>query len=131
MNSLVKWGHWIVAACFAVAACLAFPPVFRLLVAHKQTAFSELALGLGLGMFRLALLASIAWGIVRWRNWGHALALTLVGCDLVINSLPLVFFGRHALTGGMVVAIFFPCFFIAWLLLPSVRSAYWASEGFA
>ena len=66
-----------------------------------------------------------AWGVLKWRPWGHALALALFGFEFVIG-------GRALLVGDS--GLLYPaaaCLVLSWLLLPRVRAAYWRRESTA
>jgi hypothetical protein len=63
--------------------------------------------------------ALCAWGILRWRPWGHALALGIFSFEFFVGALAL-FAGDSG--------PFYPfvaCLVLSWLLLPSVRPAFW------
>lgn len=63
--------------------------------------------------------ALCAWGIFRWRSWGYVLALGISAFEL--------FVGTEAAMIGDVSPLFplAPLLVVVWLLLPTVRMAYW------
>ena len=65
---------------------------------------------------------SCAWGIFKWRRWGHILALALFGYHFLIGLLGAISESStvvYPLVAGLVVT---------WLLLPSVRASYWHGQ---
>ena len=63
--------------------------------------------------------ALCAWGIFKWRSWGYVLALGISAFEL--------FVGVEAVMVGDISVLFplAPLLVVFWLLLPSVRVAYW------
>jgi hypothetical protein len=120
-GKVVIWGHWIVgllAAAITVASIWGivgntvsmergarFGP--QVLIADSQFAV--------LGM----ICALCAWGILRWHPWGHVLALGIFTLELFVGGLALL-----AGDSGPLYPLV-ACLVLSWLVLPSVRSAYW------
>lgn len=127
MSRLVDWGHWLVSAFFAVigavmiwygfSAIPRYPANFPHDVAYH---FVSSALGCGL-------LAFCAWGVFTWRVWGHVLALTICVFTILLDVLLMIAYGNFAWNTGLLI----PILITGWLLLPSVRAAYWHGERLA
>jgi hypothetical protein len=127
MSRLVDWGRWLVSAFFAVIAAvmiwyaLGATPRYAVSDPH-QVRYHFLSSALGCG-----LLAVCAWGVFQWRIWGHVLALTICILTILLDVLFMIAYGTFALNAGLAV----PILITAWLLLPSVRAAYWHGERLA
>jgi len=126
VSRIAKLGRWFVGAlacvlaaggiegvvwfCFAYANREARPDLELVLTADSMYA----------GVIVICL--SCAWGIFKWRRWGHILALALFGFHFLIGLLGAVSEGStvvYPLVAGSV---------ITWLLLPSVRASYWHGQ---
>lgn len=127
MSRVVSWGRWVVVA---LACALAAGGVEGIVVYCFEYANREARPGLELVLTAdsiyvgaIAISLSCAWGIFKWRSWGHVLALALFGFHLLIGVLGGIPRGPgilYPLATGLVVA---------WLLLPSVWAAYWRGHG--
>ena len=123
MRKLVGWGHWIVGACFIFLSASALWDMFASIPADlhnhpRDVTYSFISRAVG-----CAILASCAWGILKWRLWGHHLALFVSVVNLVIAIFFFAHRGREfsiALVGWALVA----ASITAWLLLPVVRGEY-------
>jgi len=122
VSKIVIWGHWIVGLLAAALAAQSIWGIVGNTISMDRGArlgpqvlnadFMFVALGVVCGL--------CAWGILKWRSWGHALALGIFTFEVLVGGLA-------ALVGDS--GLLYPvaaCLVLSWLLLPSVRSAYWA-----
>jgi hypothetical protein len=130
MSKTAKWGHWVLAAMFAIDgikgiwdAALELIGVVR---AHQD--FNHLFLMAAGDLFGITLCFLFAWGVMTWANWAHlllvpwyALACVAVGIKLISDGLH--FFGPRGFLHFMVGLAA-----LIWLLQPSVRAEYWRKE---
>jgi hypothetical protein len=119
MSKLVIWGHWVVGLIFAsVAAECVWEIVGALIIRGARfgprwpdAAFLIAVSGVVFGL--------CSWGILKWRPWGHALAIGVSAFEAFVGSWA-------ALVGD--TGSLFPitaALVLIWLLLPPVRAAYW------
>ena len=120
-GKIVTWGRWIVGLLAAAITATSIWGIVGNTVSMKPAArfgsqvlvadFQFVVLGVTCGL--------CAWGILRWRTWGHVLALVVFTLELFVGGLAL-FVGD---SGPLYP--FTACLVLSWLLLPSVRAAYW------
>jgi hypothetical protein len=121
VSKIVIWGHWIVGL---LAAALAAQSIWGIV---GNTISMDRGARLGPQVLRadsmFAVLAVIwalrGWGILKWRLWGHVLALGIFAFVVFVGGL-----GAFVEDSGLLYPVA-GCVVLSWLLLPSVRSAYW------
>ena len=142
MSKIVSWGRWLVAISFAYQG-LGILFVIEAIVVFVALKLNERMLFPAL--FALAVSAPLlacAWGIIKMRGWAYRLAIAFAFLE-VLAAILTVLAWRAKVTwlylGGISVHIG-PGFILAllpvtlslvWLLLPSVRTAYWRRERLA
>jgi len=120
-GKVVTWGHWIVGL---FAAALTFQSIWGIVgntVSMERGArFGSQVLIADSQFAILGIICALcAWGILRWRSWGHVLALCISALELFVGGLALLV-GDSGPLYPLVA-----CLVLTWLVLPSVRSAYW------
>jgi hypothetical protein len=121
VNKIVNWGHWAVAllAC-AIAVESVWAIIQNTVSMGRAERFNAGILGANFLFLALAFASALcAWGIFRWRSWGYVLALGISAFEL--------FAGAEAAMVGDISPLFplAPFLVVVWLLLPTVRLAYW------
>jgi hypothetical protein len=121
VSKIVTWGHWIVGLlAVAIAAESIWVIVGNTVFIGRISGFSSRLMDANIQFVVLgAVCALCALGIFKWRPWGHVLALCIFAFEALIG-------GEAALVGDS--GLLYPiaaCLVLCWLLLPSVRSAYW------
>jgi DMSO/TMAO reductase YedYZ heme-binding membrane subunit len=131
VSKVVNWGHWLVSAAFvalgADAIWSALTAIPRNLREHPQ----DITYRFASSALFCALVVSCAWGILKWRVWGHALALTVCILVVLFDLLFLIAYRDFELSFSRFAGIAAPILIAAWLLLPSVRAAYRQRERLA
>jgi hypothetical protein len=134
MSKLVNWGHWLVSGVFAALGCryliIAFLRIPELIRITRAGAFSYYLSG------KVVLWVPFlvcAWGVWKWRWWGHVIATSLAGlvtlASLIELVLVLVYQQYHILY--WILVTLFACGIFLWLLLPEVRTSYWRGNQIA
>jgi hypothetical protein len=120
-SKIVTWGHWIVGLlAAAIAAASIWGIVGNAVSMERGKRFGPQVLIADSQFAVLGVICALcAWGILKWRPWGHVLALAIFTFEL--------FAGGLALLVGDSGPLYFlvACLVLSWLMLPSVRSAYW------
>ena len=135
MTKVVNVGRFAVTALLIGAAlwCLAY---LVLNLREISASFSRMpetqpAPGEALGvMIDARLVAWIplfisAWGIFKWRQWGHILTTVLSALMVLSSIVGAISFGirpRNTLQGLVALMV------LVWLLLPAVRVEYWRQD---
>lgn len=121
VSKIVKWGRWVVALLACAMAVESIWAIIRTTVSMgRGGGLSAGILEANFLLFALALVSALcAWGIFRWRSWGYILALGISAFEL--------FVGAEAAVVGEISPLFplAPLLVVVWLLLPTVRMAYW------
>jgi len=121
MRKLVKWGHWAVAATFAVTGA---PFLFSVVAIVPRSVQRDPQMG-AFTLFWGVILSlppfACAWGIIKWRRWGWMLAI--VDSVVILGGYATVVRNNKALDWGIVLALIY-CAMLVWLLLPVVRAEY-------
>ena len=121
MSKTVIWGHWIVGLlAAAITAQSIWGIVGNAASTERGARFGPQVLNADSEFAVLGMICALcSWGILRWRPWGHVLALAIFTIEVLIGGLA-------ALVGdsGPLYPIA-ACLVLSWLLLPSVRAAYW------
>jgi hypothetical protein len=115
------WGHWIVGLlAAAIAATCIWGIIGNTVSMDRGARFGPQVLIADSQFAVLGLICALcAWGILRWRPWGHLLALGIFAFELFAGGLALLV-GDSGPLYPLVA-----CLVLGWLVLPSVRSAYW------
>jgi hypothetical protein len=121
VSKIVNWGRWVVAllAC-AMAAESVWAIIHNTVSMSRADGVSPRILDANFLFLALAFVSALcAWGIFKWRSWGYVLALGISAFEL--------FVGVEAAMVGDVSVLFplAPFLVVVWLLLPTVRVAYW------
>jgi hypothetical protein len=121
MTKLVNWGHWVVGLlAAAIAAADIWGIVGNTVSMDRGARFAPQVQNADAMFAFLALICAMcAWGILQWRPWGHLLAVVIFAFEVFAGGLA-------ALAGDS--GLLYPiaaCAVLTWLLVPSVRSAYW------
>jgi hypothetical protein len=127
MSKVVNWGHWIVAIVFAlgrlgllISDAGSFFRGIRSAFHGEAVSFYSLYLDL---LWTAAVLVC-AWGILKWRLWGHYLALFFAIVAAIAGAF-LSYLGRGSSSEpAMISAAVAALLITAWLLLPAVRRQY-------
>jgi len=134
MNKIVNLGHWIVGLLFAAVGlvCLFYTYVqgmpSLLLMAHGYHAIFFISYPAIILWVPLLL---SAWGIGRWKKWGHALGLVQVILLLCWCVRWLVYVGmqnvgmRGVIRIELLRAFLIGVCVLGWFVLPAVRHRYW------
>jgi hypothetical protein len=121
VSKVVIWGHWIVGLLAAAIATQNIWGIVGNTVSMERGArFGPQVLSADSSFAVLGMICALcAWGILTWRPWGHVVALVIFTFEVFVGGLA-------ALVGdsGPLYPIA-ACLILSWLLLPSVRSAYW------
>jgi hypothetical protein len=123
MSEIVNWGHWFVAAAFAMKG-IVFSYHFVLDLIHgkrgsNQISSSDYLVGVVCVVYLLC-----SWGLLKWRHWSLAIAITLSVVEIffvaiaVHSTLP-VWLDRDTVLWGVVTFMI-----VAWLLIPRVRAQF-------
>ena len=119
MSKLVIWGRLVVALISASIAALCICEIMGPLIITGAS-FGSRSLDAD---FLIAIFGVVfglcSWGILKWRPWGHALAIGVSAFEAFVGSWA-------ALVGD--TGSLFPitaALVLIWLLLPPVRAAYW------
>jgi hypothetical protein len=96
MSKLVNWGHWLVAVLLGVLGLYFLGGFVFALVVSKGLRESVPSGHEGTVMIGLNLVAWLpflicAWGVLRWRAWGHALTITLCALAILLEVETLIF----------------------------------------
>jgi hypothetical protein len=124
VSKLVNWGHWAVAALFAAAAIdsvwhnvlVTLHGVLRALSGEAVSfypAYNDALWSVGLWI--------CAWGILKWRRWGHRLALCFAIFGLAVFIIGFLGIREMRFRVEFAIWTFFAIGVTAWLLLPTVR----------
>ena len=120
MSKIVVWGHWVVGLLATAMAAEIVWGIIDSAVRTDKTAIGSVGLEWRLMVSAFGLICALcAWGILRWRPWGHALAVGISAFELFVG------------TEAMLVGDTGPLFPVAallvliWLLLTPVRVTYW------
>jgi hypothetical protein len=121
VSKIANWGRWVVAllAC-AIAAESVWAVIHNAVSMSGADGVSPRLLDANFLFLALASVSALgAWGIFKWRSWGYVLALVISAFEL--------FVGVEAAMVGDISVLFplAPLLVVIWLLLPSVRVAYW------
>ena len=120
MSKIVNWGHWIVTLLACAMAVESIWAVIHNTVSMGRSETFSPRLEANFLFVVLALISALcAWGIFRWRSWGYLLALAVCAFEL--------FTGTAAVMVGDISPLFLlaPLLVVVWLLIPTVRAAYW------
>jgi hypothetical protein len=120
-DRIVSWGHWVVAllAC-AMAVESVWAIIHSTVPMSRSDGVSPRILEANFLFLALAFASALcAWGIFKWRSWGYVLAFGISAFELIV--------GVEAAMVGDISVLFplAPFLVVAWLLLPTVRVAYW------
>jgi hypothetical protein len=121
VSRIVNWGRWLVAAYLAVEGAFTI----------------KRGIDNGDGMFGALIGAAIwfawIWGVLAWSKWAHG--FLVVGAftwppliAYLIISGKVAEYGIHPLALQLILGYVAECFILVWVLLPSVRAAYWNKE---
>ena len=66
-----------------------------------------------------------AWGILRWKRWGHALGILISGAFLAETPKSVWDWRMHGTSWADFIGLAIVCLVVAWLLAPKVRRRYW------
>ena len=121
MSRIVNWGHWLAAAYLTVEGAISI----------------KLGIDNGDGVLDALIAAAIGfawvWGVLAWSKWAHG--LLVVGAftwppliAYLMISGKAAEYGFQPLALQSILGYAAECFFLVWLLLPSVRAAYWHKE---
>ena len=121
VSKIANWGHWVVVLLACAMAVESIWAIIQNTVSMSRAdGVSSRILGANFLFLALALVSALcAWGIFKWRSWGYVLALGISAFEL--------FVGVEAVMVGDISVLFplAPLLVVFWLLLPSVRVAYW------
>jgi hypothetical protein len=136
MSKLVNWGHWLVAVLLGVLGLYFLGGFAFALVVSKELRGSVPSGHEGMVMISLNLVAWLpflicAWGVLRWRPWGHALTITLCALAILVEVETLIFRGIRGFAAAEILKLTVACLVVVWLLLPSVRTQYLRREQIA
>jgi hypothetical protein len=119
VSKVVNWGHWVVAALFAVSggawlwdSIARLPVVFR---EHPQ----EVTYYFVSDAFLWAPALLCAWGILKWRSWARTLGVILSAFIFAVYGIAFVI--ARKLDWAMALIY---CSALMWLLLPVVGAEY-------
>jgi hypothetical protein len=134
MSKLVTWGHWVVSGVFAalggrylVMAFLRIPELIRI------TRAGTFSYSLSGKVVLWVPLLVCAWGLWKWRWWGHVIAISLAGLIALASLLELVSVlvsAQYHTVYWIFVTLLAGGIFL-WLLLPEVRTSYWRGNQIA
>jgi len=121
VTKIVNFGRWAVALLACAMAAESVWAIFHNTVSmsHADGVSSRIPNANFLFLVLAFVSALCAWGIFKWRSWGYVLALGISGFEL--------FVGVEAAIVGDTNVLFplAPLLVVVWLLLPTVRVAYW------
>src|SRR5271170_2264297 len=121
VSKIANWGHWVVVLLACAMAVESIWAIIQNTVSMSRAdGVSSRILGANFLFLALALVSALcAWGIFKWRSWGYVLALGISAFEL--------FVGAEAALVGDTTPLFplAPFCVVVWLLLPTVRAAYW------
>jgi hypothetical protein len=120
-GKVVVWGHWIVGLLAAATTVASIWGIVGNTVSMERGArFGPQVLIADSQFAVLGMICALCtWGILRWRPWGHVLALGIFTFELFVVGLALLV-GDSGPLYPLVASLV-----LSWLVLPSVRSAYW------
>jgi hypothetical protein len=123
MRKIAIWGHWIVGLIAAAIAAESIGGIAGNMLSMQGGArFGPQVLYADFQFAIFAVFCALcAWGIIKWRRWAHLMALGVFAFEVYASGL--------AMLVGDAGPLYFvtACFVMIWLLLPSVRRAYWRS----
>jgi hypothetical protein len=136
VSKIVSWGHWLLALFSAILGLYSLAAfVFAVVMSRTlwQSGSSEHSAFVFVGVNLVAWLPLLlcAWGILKLRAWGYMLAIIACGFAILTELETLVFFGFTRIRASEIAKFTAACLVVAWLLLPSVRAAYWDRERIA
>jgi hypothetical protein len=121
VSKIANWGRWLVAADLAVGGAISV----------------KIGIDNGDGMFGALFGAAIwfawVWGVLAWSKWAYGF-LALCAFLWIPWMAYLIFSGKAAEYGLQpfaplsIIGYVAECFILVWVLLPSVRAAYWHKE---
>lgn len=122
MSKVAMWGRWIVAL---MAAALAGESVWAIadntFSMERGARFGPRVPWADLEFAILGVISALcAWGIIKWRPWAHAVAFGIFGFELLSGGLAVLVGDSDDLLYPIAAFLI-----LAWLLIPSVRAAYW------
>lgn len=126
MNKVVDWGHWIVAALFAISGVdlvwstvVTFPRVLR---EHPDDITYRVVSDV---LIWLAILIC-AWGILKWRRWARSLGIVLAPfwCVAFGFAVSVGLSSREKLDFEWPLLCLAGCLVLVWFFLPAVRLEY-------
>jgi hypothetical protein len=120
-GKVVVWGHWIVGLLAAAITVANIWGIVGNTVSMERGARFGPQVLIADSLFAVfgMICGLCAWGILRWRPWGHVLALGIFTFEVFVGALALLV-GDSGPLYPLVA-----CLVLSWLVLPSVRSAYW------
>lgn len=89
MNKLVNWGHWVVGALLTFVGLWSLAGYLAAIAPGFWTALRGGPVSIYpdyLGVAWSAMALVCAWGILKWRLWGHYLALFFIAFNLAIAA---------------------------------------------
>src|ERR1700736_5538223 len=123
MSKIVNWGHWFVAAAFAMKG-IVFSYHFVLDLIHGKRgsnpiSSSDYLMGVVCVVYLLC-----SWELLKWRHWSLVIAITrsvveIFFVAIAVHSPVPVWLDRDTVLWGVVT-----CMIVAWLLLPRVRAQF-------
>ena len=125
MSKVVNWGHWLVAAIFAVSGA---PFLWSVLASAPSSLHQhprEVTYIFFWGVIMSFPPFACAWGIFKWRRWGRSLGIILT--LVILGGFVMIAFDRKV-SAGESVGAFIYCAMLIWLLLPGVRAEYLRRE---
>jgi hypothetical protein len=136
VSKIVSWGHWLVALFSAVLGLYSLAAFVFAVIVSRDVWRSAPSDHSALVMVRMNVVAWLplllcAWGILRLRAWGYMLAIIACGYAILAELETLVLMGFTRIRASEIVTFTAACLVVAWLLLPSVRAAYWGKEQIA
>jgi len=120
MGRLLNWGHWLIGGIFLAFGFLTLLSMGFGLVTATRRAFIDVFAD----AFGAAVALVCCWGILKWRRWGHYLALYLCITAFVAFALGIYFTRGNSFGVVLASAEGVTSLMLAWLLLPSVRAKY-------
>jgi putative Mn2+ efflux pump MntP len=131
MSRLVDWGHWLVSVLFAVIGADMIWYALSSIPRQPQDSPYDVTYRFVSSALGCALFAVCAWGIFKWRIWGHALALALCILAVMLDAFLMIGYRNFDLNAIQLVGVVLPILIAVWLLLPPVRAAYRRRERLA
>jgi putative Mn2+ efflux pump MntP len=131
VSKVVSWGHWLVSAVFVVLGVDVIWSTLTAIPRDLQEHPQDITYRFASSALFCALVATCAWGLLKWCVWGHALALTICILAILFELFLMIVYRNFQLSPSQLAGIAVPVLIGAWLLLPSVRAAYWHRERLA